>query len=257
MQIHKNVFIVTGGGSGLGLATTKYLAIRGGIVIATDLKKSEIYEEYLGDQNNIYFLETDVCNDDQMKKAIHVAKSHGFLGGLINCAGIASLEKTYRKKGPHPMDTFRRIFEINVMGTFNASRLCAEAMANQESKIDSEDGESGVIIHTASIAAFDGQLGQTAYAGSKAAVAGMTLPMARELGEYGIRVVSIAPGPFETPMTKRLPASNKQNLYSETPFPKRMGRPEEFAHLVVHILENKMLNGVVIRIDGGIRMGLK
>jgi NAD(P)-dependent dehydrogenase (short-subunit alcohol dehydrogenase family) len=251
MEIRGNVFIVTGGASGLGGATTRLLAGAGGKVVIADVQadKGEALARELG--GSARFLRCDVASEADGKAVVAAALSSGTLRGLINCAGVASGEKTVGKDGPHKLDSFVRVININLIGTFNMIRLAAEAMSKQAA---TADGERGVIVNTASVAAFDGQIGQAAYAASKAGVAGMTLPIARDLARSGIRVLTIAPGIFETPMLLGMAPELQQSLAAQVPFPSRFGRPDEYAHLVKAILENSMLNGETIRLDGAIRM---
>jgi NAD(P)-dependent dehydrogenase (short-subunit alcohol dehydrogenase family) len=245
MEARGRTFLVTGGGSGLGAATARMLEGEGANVVVADLRGE-------GAGPNARFVETDVTDEGSVKGAIAVAlENFGALHGAINCAGIASAEKVLGREGPHPLESFSKVVEVNLVGTFNVVRLAAEAMARNE---PTEGGERGVIVNTASVAAFDGQIGQVAYAASKGGVAAMTLPVARELARHGIRVVAIAPGIFDTPMLAGLPEAARESLGKQMPFPQRLGRPEEFAALVRHIIENQMLNGEVIRLDAAIRL---
>jgi NAD(P)-dependent dehydrogenase (short-subunit alcohol dehydrogenase family) len=245
MELQGRTFLVTGGGSGLGAATARMLEGEGANVVVADLKGEAASE-------NARFVETDVTAEESVRNTVHTAlETFGALHGAINCAGIASAEKVLGREGPHSLETFSRVVEVNLVGTFNVVRLAAEAMAKNE---PTEGGERGVIVNTASVAAFDGQIGQVAYAASKGGVAAMTLPIARELARHGIRVVAIAPGIFDTPMLAGLPEAARESLGKQMPFPQRLGRPEEFAALVRHILENEMLNGEVIRLDAAIRL---
>jgi NAD(P)-dependent dehydrogenase (short-subunit alcohol dehydrogenase family) len=246
MELRGRTFLVTGGGSGLGAATARLLGGEGASVVVADLKGEATGE-------NTRFVETDVTDEASVKGAIDAAlQGFGGLHGAINCAGIASAEKVLGREGPHSLKSFSKVIEVNLIGTFNVLRLAAEVMANNQS---TEDGERGVIVNTASVAAFDGQIGQVAYAASKGGVAAMTLPVARELARHGVRVVAIAPGIFDTPMLAGLPEAARESLGKQIPFPQRLGRPEEFAALVRHIIENEMLNGEVIRLDAAIRLG--
>lgn len=255
MQIRQSVFLVTGGGSGLGAATARRLAGAGARIAILDLQKEagdELARE-LGAQT--LCCQADVTDEAQVAAAIKESCSRfGTLHGAINCAGVAPGERVLGKSGPHRLDTFNRTLQINLIGTFNVTRLAAQAM---EKNAPNADGERGVIINTASVAAFDGQIGQAAYSASKAGVAGMTLPIARELAKFGIRVMTIAPGLFETPMMAGFAEELKASLASQVPFPPRLGRPDEFALLVEHIIGNPMLNGEVIRLDGALRMNAK
>ncbi|HEU0203114.1 MAG TPA: 3-hydroxyacyl-CoA dehydrogenase [Burkholderiaceae bacterium] len=251
MQVKDNVFIVTGGASGLGGAVSRMLADQGGQVVIADVQidKGEALARELG--NRARFVKCDVTSEGDAKAAVAAALAAGPLRGLINCAGIAIGEKIIGKDGPHRLDSFARVLQINVVGTFNMIRLTAEAMNNQD---PTADGERGVMLNTASVAAFDGQIGQAAYSASKGAVVAMTLPVARDLARSGIRVVTIAPGIFETPMLLGMPPEIQESLSKQVPFPSRLGKPAEYAHLVRAILENVMLNGETIRLDGAIRM---
>jgi NAD(P)-dependent dehydrogenase (short-subunit alcohol dehydrogenase family) len=249
MQIQDNVFIITGGASGLGAATARMLVQAGGKVVIADVQvePGEALAKELGGQ----FVKCDVTSEADGKAVVDAATAMGSLRGLVNCAGVAPAVKTVGKDGPHPLDLFQRTVNINLVGTFNMCRLAADAMG----KLDAVDtGERGVIINTASVAAFDGQIGQAAYGASKAAVAGMTLPMARDLSRSGIRVMTIAPGIFETPMLMGMPQEVRDSLGKMVPFPPRLGMPSEYAQLARAIIENAMLNGETIRLDGAIRM---
>ena len=249
MQIQNNVFIVTGGASGLGAATARMITEAGGRVVIADVQAEA--GSALATELNGQFVQCDVTSEEDGKAVVAAAVAMGTLRGLVNCAGVAPAVKTVGKDGPHPLDVFQRAVNINLVGTFNLSRLAAEAMGNTEA---GEYGERGVIINTASVAAFDGQIGQAAYGSSKAAVAGMTLPMARDLARSGIRVMTIAPGIFETPMLMGMPQEVRDSLGKMVPFPPRLGMPKEYAHLAKAIIENVMLNGETIRLDGAIRM---
>ena len=255
MQLAGSTFIVTGGASGLGGATARMVVEAGGNVIIADLKEAEgqAHAKDLG--ANAKFVRTDVTDEASAKGAVAAAvAAFGAVHGLVNCAGIVHGEKIVGKEGPHSLAGFVRVININLIGTFNVLRLAAEAMAKNA---PNAEGERGVIVNTASVAAFDGQIGQAAYSASKAAVAGMTLPMARELARNGIRVMTIAPGLFQTPMAEQIPPEIAEALAKMVPFPPRLGRPPEFAALVRTIVENVMLNGEVIRLDGAIRMAPK
>jgi NAD(P)-dependent dehydrogenase (short-subunit alcohol dehydrogenase family) len=252
MQIDDRVFLVTGGGSGLGAATASALAAAGGRIVAADINRAagEALIAKLGNAGR--FIETDVTNEAAGQAAVTCAlDAFGRLDGLVNCAGIATGEKVLGRDAPHGLESFARTIGINLIGSFNMLRLAAAVMVKNE---PDTEGERGVIVNTASIAAFDGQIGQAAYAASKAGVAGMTLPIAREMARFGIRVVTIAPGLFETPMMAGLPQDVQDSLGKSVPFPPRLGRPAEYAALVRHICENTMLNGEVIRLDGALRM---
>jgi NAD(P)-dependent dehydrogenase (short-subunit alcohol dehydrogenase family) len=255
MTIRDHVFLVTGGASGLGAAVARVLAAEGASVVVADLNASagEAMVRELGAK--VRFALTDVTSESDGKRAVDlVLSAFGHLHGLVNCAGIAPAEKVAGRDGPHRLDTFARAVNINLIGTFNMIRLAADAIAKENPE---EDGERGVIINTASIAAFDGQIGQAAYAASKGGVVSLTLPVARELARFGIRVVTIAPGIFETPMMASFSPEVQDALGKSVPFPARLGRPGEFAALVKHICENTMLNGETIRLDGALRMGAR
>jgi len=252
MQIKEHVFLVTGGASGLGAATARLLVAEGGAVIITDMQRGagEALAGELG--GTARFALTDVASEADGKAAVDVALSvFGHLHGLVNCAGVAPSEKVVGKDGPHRLETFAKTVNINLVGTFNMIRLAAAAIAREEPGVD---GERGVIINTASVAAYEGQIGQAAYAASKGGIVSMTLPIARELARSGIRVVTIAPGVFETPMMAGFSQEVQDALGKSVPFPPRLGRPAEFATLVKHICENAMLNGETIRLDGALRM---
>ncbi|CAG0929777.1 MAG: putative oxidoreductase [Rhodocyclaceae bacterium] len=252
MQIKDGVFIVTGGASGLGAGTVRALAAQGGKVVAADLNRAagEALAKELG--AGVRFAECDVASEASARAAVDLAVSaFGGLQGLVNCAGIAIGEKTVGKEGPHALASFARVININLIGTFNMIRLAADVMSRGQ---PNAAGERGVIVNTASVAAFDGQIGQAAYAASKGGVVGMTLPIARDLSRSGIRVMTIAPGIFETPMLLGMPQDVQDALGRMVPFPPRLGRPAEYAALALHIIQNEMLNGEVIRLDGAIRM---
>jgi NAD(P)-dependent dehydrogenase (short-subunit alcohol dehydrogenase family) len=251
MQISSNVFIVTGGASGLGGATSRMLAAQGGKVVIADVQadRGEALARELGAATR--FVKCDVASEADGRAAVEAATAMGPLRGLVNCAGIAIGEKTIGKEGPHALASFSRVIGINLIGTFNMIRLAADAMSKQE---PTADGERGVLINTASVAAFDGQIGQAAYSASKGGVVGMTLPIARDLSRSGIRCVTIAPGLFATPMLLGMPQEVQDSLGKQVPFPSRLGKPDEYAALVRHIVENVMLNGETIRLDGAIRL---
>jgi NAD(P)-dependent dehydrogenase (short-subunit alcohol dehydrogenase family) len=255
MQIAGRSFLVSGGSSGLGAACVRLLAGAGGNVLIADVNDvagSQLAAE-LG--NKARFLHTEVTDENQVRAAIQeVGQAFGELHGVVQCAGVVLAERVLGKNGPHPLDHFHRVIQINLIGTFNVLRLAAECMSNNK---PGPDGERGVIINTASVAAFDGQIGQAAYSASKGGIVSMTLPLARELARHGIRVMAIAPGIFDTPLLASLPELARLSLGQQVPFPPRLGKPEEFAALVRHILENEMLNGEVIRLDGAIRMAAK
>ena len=251
MQIKNNVFIVTGGASGLGEAVSRMFAANGGHLLIADVQadKGEALARELG--NTSRFIRCDVTSEQDAKAAVEAATALGALRGLVNCAGIAIGEKTVGKDGPHALPSFARVIGINLIGTFNMIRIAAEAM----SKLDATaDAERGVLINTASVAAYDGQIGQAAYAASKGGVVGMTLPIARDLARQGIRCVTIAPGLFATPMLLGMPQEVQDALGKQPPYPARLGRPDEYAALAKHIIENVMLNGETIRLDGAMRL---
>lgn len=255
MQIKDNVFIVTGGSSGLGAACGRMIVAAGGRVIIADLKEAEGQTLAAELGSHAQFVRTDVTNEAEVQDAVAMAVAAGRLRGAINCAGIAIAAKVLGKENkPHDLGQFRKVLEVNVGGSFNVIRLAAAAMTENEA---SPSGERGVIINTASVAAFDGQIGQAAYSASKGAIVGLTLPVARELARFGIRVMTIAPGIFDTPMLAGLPEAARLSLGQQVPFPPRLGRPDEYAALAQHIIENEMLNGEVIRLDGAIRMASK
>jgi NAD(P)-dependent dehydrogenase (short-subunit alcohol dehydrogenase family) len=250
MQIKDAVAVVTGGASGLGLATTKALLAEGAQVVILDLPSSrgaEVANE-LGDRAR--FAAADVTDEEAVTKALDMADSLGPLRIVVNCAGTGDAIRVLGKKGVYPLNLFSRVININLVGTFNVLRLGAERIA----KTDLVGEERGVIINTASVAAFDGQIGQAAYSASKGGVVGMTLPIARDLADKAIRVVTIAPGLFDTPLLAGLPEEAKKSLGAQVPHPARLGKPDEYGQLAVHIVENPMLNGEVIRLDGAIRM---
>lgn len=256
MKISGKVFVVTGGASGLGAATASYLVNQGARVIMVDMNQTlgEALQQQLGGQSK--FVALDVTNESAVEAFFkQVEQDFGQLNGLINCAGVGPSAKVLGRDGLHELALFQKVLNINVTGTFNMLRFAAELIAKYELQAGEE--ERGVIVNTASVAAFDGQIGQTAYAASKGAVVAMTLPLARELARNGIRVMTIAPGIMETPMLKALPQNVQDSLGQMVPFPPRLAKPEEFAHLVVHICENAYLNGEVIRLDGAIRMAAK
>ncbi|MDR0777785.1 MAG: 3-hydroxyacyl-CoA dehydrogenase [Azonexus sp.] len=255
MQIDNKVFLVTGAGSGLGAATARMLIGAGAKVVLADLNR-QAGEALAGELGAAaLFVETDVASEVSASQAVQTAVSHfGGLHGLVNCAGIAPAEKVAGREGPHRLDSFTKVININLVGTFNMIRLAVDAMLKGA---PDAGGERGVIVNTASVAAFEGQLGQAAYAASKGGIVALTLPVARELARSGIRCMTIAPGIMETPMLLGMPADVQDALNKMVPFPTRMGKPAEFAALVKHIAENAYLNGEVIRLDGAIRMGAK
>ena len=255
MELKGSTFIVTGGASGLGEATARRLAAAGANVVIADVnaERGNALAAELG--ACAAFIRTDVTSEADGKAAVQLAlEKFSGLQGLVNCAGIGPPEKVLGKEGPHRLETFARVIGINLIGSFNMLRLAAEAMAKGN---PNAAGERGVIVSTASIAAYDGQIGQAAYAASKGGIVGLTLPIARELARSGIRVVTIAPGLFLTPLLESLPKEAQESLGKSVPFPPRLGRPDEYAALVQHIAENEMLNGEVIRLDGALRMAPK
>ena len=250
MNLKDTVALVTGGGSGLGEATARELASGGAKIAILDLGSSP--GQKVADSLEGIFVAADVVSDKEVASA--VAKTVAKFGAVhiaVNCAGIGRAMRTITKEGPHSLDLFKKVIEVNLTGTFNVIRLAAAQMARNQ---PNADGERGVIINTASVAAFDGQIGQAAYSASKGGVVGMTLPIARDLSSVGIRVCTIAPGTFETPMLAGLPDPARKALAAQIPFPQRLGQPREYAALARHIVENAMLNGETIRIDGALRM---
>jgi NAD(P)-dependent dehydrogenase (short-subunit alcohol dehydrogenase family) len=251
VEIQSSTFLVTGGGSGLGAATARLLAENGANVLIAEVNEEAGQRTASGIGERAKFVATDVTDEESVRAAVEEAGRLGVLRGLINCAGIGPAARVVSRKGVHDLGLFTKTIQVNLIGTFNAIRLAGAAMAENE---PSEDGERGVIVNTASVAAFEGQIGQAAYAASKGGVVSMTLPIAREFARYGIRVVSIAPGIFDTPMLAALPEDARESLGKQVPFPARLGQPEEYAVLARHIIGNRMLNGEVIRLDGAIRM---
>ena len=255
MQIKDHSFLIPGGASGLGAATARQLVDGGGSVVLADLNAAAgaAFAKSLGARAR--FVATDVTNEAQVQRAVDTAvKTFGALHGLINCAGVAPAERVLGRNGPHALDAFSRVININLVGSFNVLRLAAQAMT---ANTPGADGERGIIINTASVAAFEGQIGQAAYSASKAGVAAMALPIARELTRFGIRVMTIAPGIFDTPMLAAMPEDVRVSLGAQVPFPSRLGKPEEYARLAVFIIENAMLNAETIRLDGAIRMAAR
>jgi NAD(P)-dependent dehydrogenase (short-subunit alcohol dehydrogenase family) len=251
MQVEGSVALVTGGASGLGRASVEALIAGGAKAVICDLPKSpgEAVAGELG--ASVVFAPTDVTDPDEVQAAVDLAVER--FGGLhlaVNCAGIGWAQRTVSRSGPHDLKVFELVVRVNLIGTFNVTRLAAQQMSSQEPRGE----ERGVVVNTASVAAFDGQIGQAAYSASKGGVVAMTLPVARDLAARLIRVVTIAPGTFDTPMLAQLPDEQRQKLAEEIPHPQRLGQPEEFASLVRHIVENPMLNGETIRLDGAIRM---
>jgi NAD(P)-dependent dehydrogenase (short-subunit alcohol dehydrogenase family) len=253
MQIQGLTALITGGASGLGGATAERLAKQGANVVVVDLNDSvgTAHAETIGAR----FLKADVADESQIQNAVDFARTtFGGLHVLVNCAGVGMALRTLGKEGPHPLDIFERVIRVNLIGTFNCIRLAAVAMSENE---PNDDGERGVIINTASVAAFDGQIGQAAYSASKGGIVGLTLPVARDLSRLGIRVMTIAPGLFDTPLLAGLPEPARLSLGQQVPFPSRLGNPSEYAQLAQSIIENPMLNGEVIRLDGALRMAPK
>lgn len=254
MQIDSSIILVTGGSSGLGAACVEMLAQRGASVVVADVSppRDGVIQEFA---DRILFVQTDITSESDLRSAIAAGeKRFGPLRGAVTCAGILHAEKVLGRNGVASLEAFRRVIDINLTGTFNTVRLAAEAIARSEPL---EDDLRGVVVMTASVSAFEGQIGQAAYSASKGGVASLTVPLARELGQHGIRVVSIAPGVFETPMMQAAPDKVRQSLIDQIPFPHRFGHAEEFASLACHVFENNMLNGCVLRLDGAIRMGSK
>lgn len=252
MNINQKTFIITGAASGLGLAVAKMIIENGGNAVLLDINEEagKMAEKELGDK--ALFMETDVSDENSVQKSLDSARENfGVISGIINCAGIGPAQRVVGKNGPHALDFFQKVLNVNLIGTFNMIRLGANHLQNNEPDANLE---RGIIINTASVAAFDGQIGQAAYAASKGGIVSMTLPIARELARSGIRVMTIAPGIFETPLMATFPQEVQDSLGQQVPFPSRLGRPAEFAALVKHIIENTYLNGEVIRLDGAIRM---
>ncbi|HLF23833.1 MAG TPA: 3-hydroxyacyl-CoA dehydrogenase [Burkholderiales bacterium] len=254
MQLKDSTFIVTGGASGLGAATVRRFHAAGARVVIADVnvEAGQKLAAELGSKT--IFCKTDVTSEVDAQATVDAAAKLGALTGLVNCAGIGGAERTVSKKGPHRLDLFTRIIGVNLIGTFNMIRLAAATMSTGT---PNAAGERGVIVNTASVAAYDGQIGQAAYSASKGGIVGMTLPIARDLSGLGIRIVTIAPGLFHTPMMASLPPEIQESLGKSVPFPPRLGRPEEYAALAQHIVENEMLNGETIRLDGALRMAPK
>lgn len=252
MQLNGKTFLVTGAGSGLGAATARMAVAAGAQVVVADVNRAggQAVADELGGQAR--FAECDVTSEASAKAAIQAGlDAFGRIDVLVNCAGIAPGMKTLGKEGPHALDLFQKVIAVNLIGSFNMIRLAADAMNRN---VPGADGERGVIVSTASVAAFDGQMGQAAYAASKGGVVGMTLPIARDLARNGIRVMTIAPGIMETPMLLGMAPEVQESLGKMVPFPSRLGKPDEYATLVRHIVENAYLNGEVIRMDGAIRL---
>ncbi len=255
MKIEGKTFLITGGGSGLGAACVRHFVARGGRAVIADVQ-DEAGRKLAGELgSHARFARTDVTDESSVQNALTAAKQDfGAVNGVINCAGIIGAGRVVGKEGPYDLASFSRTIQVNLIGTFNVIRLAAAMMAHNA---PGEDQERGVIINTASVAAFDGQIGQAAYSASKGGVVSMTLPIARELARFGIRVVTIAPGVFETAMMAGMPQPQQEALASQVPFPARLGQPAEFAALAEHIVENVMLNGTTIRLDGALRLSVK
>ena len=255
MRLDGRTVLVTGGASGLGGATVEMVVGAGGRAVILDVNEQagQALAAALG--GSVRFVKTDVTSDADVQRAVDAAvQAFGAVHGAVNAAGIGVAERVLGKEGPQPLASFTKVIQINLIGTFNVIRLAAAAMAKND---PNEAGERGVIVNTASVAAFDGQVGQAAYSASKGGIVGMTLPIAREFARMGVRVMTIAPGTFDTPLLAGLPEAARQSLAQQVPFPSRLGRPAEYAALVRHIFENEMLNGEVIRLDGAIRMAPK
>jgi len=252
MDIKNKVFIVTGGASGLGAGTARMLVAEGAKVILADVQ-DEAGQQLAGELGQTY-VHCDVTSEADGQAVVDAALKAGTLFGLVNCAGVAPAARTVSKNGPHALDVFQKVVSINLIGTFNMCRLAAAAMSNNTPE---DTGERGVLINTASVAAYDGQIGQAAYASSKAGVVGLTLPLARDLSKVGIRCMTIAPGIFGTPTVFGMPQEVQDSLAASIPFPSRLGRPEDYAKLVQHSITNEMLNGETIRLEGAIHMAAK
>src|SRR5215218_9192536 len=255
MRLDGKTVLVTGGASGLGGATTDMIVAAGGRVVIVDVNEQTGAAKAAHHGELVRFLRTDVTSEEDVQRAVDTAvREFGRLDGVVNAAGVAVAERVLPREGPQPLAHFQRTVQINLVGTFNVIRLTAAAMAQNE---PIANGERGVIVNTASVAAFDGQIGQAAYSASKGGIVAMTLPIAREFARLGVRVMTIAPGTFDTPLLTGLPEAARVSLAQQVPFPSRLGRPPEYAALVKHIFENEMLNGEVIRLDGAIRMAPK
>jgi len=255
MKIAQHTFLIAGGGSGLGAATARLLVANGANVVLADVNAEAGDKTAAEFGKQAKFIKTDVTDEASVQAAVDLCRSaFGGIHGAVNCAGVAPGERVVGKNGPHSLANFSRTVSINLIGTFNVIRLAAHAMSTQAPEAN---GERGVIINTSSVASFEGQIGQAGYAASKAGVNGMTLPIARELAKFGVRVMTIAPGIFDTPMLQGMSEEIRASLGQQIPFPPRLGRPDEYAALAKHIIENEVLNGEVIRLDGAIRMGAK
>ncbi len=255
MRVAEHTFVITGGASGLGAATAQHLVEQGASVLLLDINEAAVVAQAQQLGERALGVACDICDSEQVQQALDAGvQRFGALHGLINCAGIVGAQRILGRKGPHDLADFSRVLNINVVGSFNMLRLTTQMMAENE---PNAEGERGVVINTASVAAYDGQLGQAAYAASKGAIVSLTLPAARELARHGIRVMTIAPGVFETPMMAGMTEEVRASLCADVPFPPRLGQASEYAALAQHIIENTMLNGEVIRIDGALRMGIK
>jgi len=255
MRLEGRTIVVTGGASGLGGATAELVVASGGHAVIVDINDDAGRAQAARLGAAARFVKADVSSEDDGGRAVAAAlDAFGRIDGLVNAAGIVAAERVLGKEGVQPLDHFARVVRVNLVGTFNMIRLAAAAMAANDPL---DDGERGVIVNTASVAAFEGQIGQAAYSASKGGIVGMTLPIAREFARIGVRVMTIAPGTFDTPLLAALPEAARQSLAQQVPFPSRLGRPAEYAALVRHIFENRMLNGEVIRLDGAIRMAPK
>ncbi|WP_442511575.1 SDR family NAD(P)-dependent oxidoreductase [Novipirellula sp. SH528] len=254
MRIENSCVLVTGGSSGLGAACVANLLRQNANVVIADLSEpaESVLQEFEG---RVVFAKTDVCDETELRAVIAAGEDRfGPLQGVVTCAGVLHAERLLPRDGVASLDAFRRVIDVNLIGTFNTLRLCGEAIARHD---PNAEGERGVMVMTSSVTAYEGQIGQAAYAASKGAVASLTLPLARELSQHGIRVVSIAPGVFETPMMQAAPERVRQSLIEQTVFPKRLGHPDEFAALVSHVFQNTMLNGCTLRLDGSVRLAAK
>lgn len=255
MRIEGSTFLIAGGGSGLGAAAARLFSRKGARVIIADVNEKSGAQTADECGPGVRFVSADVTDEASVDRAVKSALEwFGPLRGVVNCAGIGPAERIIGKTAPHSLALFKKVIEVNLIGTFNVVRLAAAAISHTE---PGSEGERGVIINTASIAAYEGQIGQAAYAASKGGIVSMTLPIARELARLGIRVVTIAPGIFDTPLIETVPEAMRQSLGQQVPFPPRLGRPEEFAALALHIVENPMLNGAVLRLDGALRLSAK
>ena len=254
MQLNGRTVLVTGGASGLGAAAVDMVVAQGGRAVVIDLNEESGRAKAASRPEAVRFVRGDICDEADVQRAIDTAVELGGLAGVVNAAGVPAAERVLPKEGVQPLPHFERVIRINLIGTFNVIRLAGAAMSSNP---PTAGGERGVIINTASVAAFEGQIGQAAYSASKGGIVAMTLPIAREFARIGVRVVTIAPGTFDTPLLGALPEAARQSLAQQVPFPPRLGRPDEYAALVRHVFENEMLNGEVIRLDGAIRMAPK